>query len=177
MKEKEAYVVIREDTKRLLEGSEGFDVDFKRNPEAVVSEDIVAFANSENGGTILIGVDEFNGHNEMQRGIIVGSEIGDQIKLGLLDKAFTCSPSVNIEITFENVNSSKPIIRIDIPSSDKKPHCTPKGVYKVRGDGKNEPILPDKLLEYFINENNELDIEDRLEKIEKKIDDILKKIK
>src|SRR5215211_1427174 len=57
-------------TRRLLTQSEGMQVDFKRDAEAVKPEDIVAFANG-GGGTILIGVDEIRGVNGIQRGKVV----------------------------------------------------------------------------------------------------------
>ena len=61
----------------LLNKEEGNDVDFKRNRSGLKSEDLVAFANSPTGGTILIGVDEEEDATGKQRGKVVGCKIGD----------------------------------------------------------------------------------------------------
>ena len=58
-------VVLPTATSKLLSRSEGLEVDFKRDAEAVKQDDLVAFANS-GGGTILVGVDESKGKNGAQ---------------------------------------------------------------------------------------------------------------
>jgi hypothetical protein len=52
------FTGISDNANRLLRHAEGFDVDFKRSLSGLESEDLVSFANSERGGTVLIGVDE-----------------------------------------------------------------------------------------------------------------------
>lgn len=48
-------------TASLLREGESERGDFKRAPEGISTDDLVAFANGEAGGTILAGVDEHAG--------------------------------------------------------------------------------------------------------------------
>jgi predicted HTH transcriptional regulator len=138
------YKTLSQKSQLLIKKSEGYDVDFKMNVKGLESEDLVAFANSEGGGTILLGVDEIETSNG-QRGKVCGCDISDNSKLSIINKAEYCAPPIEIKIFTENL-SSKPIFRIEIPSSNLKPHCTQKGIYKIRGDGRNVPLLPNDLL-------------------------------
>lgn len=133
----------------LLNKEESFDVDFKSNSEISI-EDLVAFANSELGGTILLGVDEIEDKDGTQKGRIIGCNVSDATKLKIVNKANQCIPHVNISIHIEN-SKSKPFYRIEIPSSKNKPHCTQKGIYKTRGDGANKPLLPQELLRIYLD--------------------------
>jgi hypothetical protein len=58
-----------------LSGGESKDVDYKEKVKGLHAEDLVAFANSENGGAILIGVREVAGRNGKQKGEPVGHPI------------------------------------------------------------------------------------------------------
>ncbi len=49
----------------------------------------------------------------------------------------------------ENLND-KPILRIVVPSSQTKPHCTPKGVYCRRDGSRNRALHPGELLRIFL---------------------------
>lgn len=70
---------LTQSTIKLLNKEENVDVDFKR--EGIESEDIVAFANSKNGGVILIGVDEIKDEpGKVIKGKIVGTKVGDPEK-------------------------------------------------------------------------------------------------
>lgn len=146
---KEFYQFITKDTQILIDRSENIDIEFKSKVEGVKPEDFVAFANSENGGVMLLGIDEEE-TAEGQRGVVVGCNISDKSKLSLVNKAESCFPPVDISIVVENGNSDKPIFRVDIPSGENKPYCTHKGIYNDRGDGRNIPLLPNRLLSMFI---------------------------
>jgi ATP-dependent DNA helicase RecG len=140
-------------TIKLLEKEEGYDVDFKRDRNGLKPEDLVAFANSPNGGNILIGIDEDFDIDGKQKGKIVGCRVSDTEKLAILGKASECRPPVDIEIFTENFDSDKPFYRIEIPSGQYKPYCTNKGLYLIRGDARNNPLTPEKLLDIFLEEN------------------------
>ncbi|ACB83882.1 RNA-binding domain-containing protein [Natranaerobius thermophilus] len=138
----------------LLSREEGFDVEFKQTLNAVDSEDIVAFANSKHGGAILAGIREEQEESGRQGTEIVGCPIGDEEKLTILNKAASCHPPVYLELYIEN-SQKTPFYRIEIPSGKEKPYCTPKGTYKIRGDGRTNVLLPDQLLSLFVEEESE----------------------
>lgn len=133
----------------LLDRQEGKDVDFKRQLSGLASADLVAFANSPTGGTILIGVDEVASNNGLQRGVLVGCPVGDKERLIILNKAESCVPPVEVEVYVENADEL-PFLRIEIPSGADKPYCTRKGIYAIRGDGRTKALLPGRLLSLFL---------------------------
>lgn len=147
------FQTIRADTRQLLEGQEGREVDFKESPAGVDTEDFVSFANGS-GGTILVGVEETETEEGLQRGRVVGCSINDQTKLGFLNKATSCRPAVEIEISIENLRR-KPIYRIDIVEGTHKPYCTAKGTYKIRSDGRNVAIDPDMMAALILERETE----------------------
>ena len=149
-KVKKVYQRISTRAAALLQKDEGIDVDWKRNTE-FKAEDLVAFANSAAGGVLLLGVDEIKGSNGRQVPKIVGCDVGDQARLTILNKAGDCAPPIQVQLFIEN-NSKAPFWRIEIPSGTHKPYCTKQGVYKVRGDGKNSPLLPEELLSLYLQE-------------------------
>lgn len=150
---KTEYRKIRSDTKRLLEGQEGREVDFKASHQGVDAEDLVAFANAS-GGTILVGVKEAETPEGLQRGEVVGCRISDDIKLLFINRAASCRPPVEIQITVENLQD-KPIYRIDILEGTRKPYCTEKGTYKIRSDGRNLAIDPDMMAALILERERE----------------------
>ncbi len=148
------YKGITENTKQLLNRGEDKYVDYKDRLKGLDAEDLVAFANSTNGGVILIGVKEVKNEKGMQIGVPCGCQIGDDYKLQIISKALSCSPPVQIIISVENL-SDKPFYKIEIPSSSTKPHSTNSGTYKIREDGRNNPLLPEQLLKLFLDRESE----------------------
>lgn len=110
---------------------------------------MVAFANSRHGGAILIGVDEMKIADGRQRGKIVGCPVGDKEKLSIISRAESCIPPVEVQIIVENAGVL-PFYRVEIPGGSEKPYCTSKGTYKIRGDGINQPLTPQRLLTLFV---------------------------
>lgn len=137
-------------TKQLLGEGETTRADFKRASDGISADDFVAFANSEQGGTILAGVDEIAGAGGAQVGAVVGCDVSDGAVLQLTNKALSCLPPVAIDVRIENLDD-KPILRIDIASSPTKPHCTPKGVYCRRDGTRNRALHPSELLALFLD--------------------------
>ncbi|RJE47811.1 MULTISPECIES: ATP-binding protein [unclassified Dehalobacter] len=152
--EKDLYMTISSKTKQLLVKQEGFDADFKMTVKGIQATDLVAFANSENGGTILVGVGEVEDKNSMQKGRMIGCPVGDKERLFILSKAESCVPPVEVAIIIENY-ARKPIYRIEIPSGKEKPYCTAGGTYKIRGDGRTNTLLPGRLLTLYIEKQSE----------------------
>ncbi|MGM0366722.1 MAG: AlbA family DNA-binding domain-containing protein [Actinomycetota bacterium] len=160
---------------QLLNTQENTLVDFKRNIEGLKSRDLVAFANSKNGGAILIGVDEVDNENGLQRGKVVGCVVNDEEKMKIVSKAQSCIPEIELKIFIENIESG-PFFRIEIPSGNYKPYCTAKGIYMIRGDGRNNPLTPNNLLNIFLEEQGKEFIE-RFSYATKKLDQKLSNTK
>ncbi|WP_312946505.1 RNA-binding domain-containing protein [Agrobacterium sp.] len=135
-------------TLSILEAGESATVDFKKIPDGVSADDLVSFANSD-GGEILVGVIEGE-RDGAQIGVVRGCDVSDHAILQITNKAISCIPPVSIDIFIENLDD-KPILRIDIPTSRTKPHCTPKGVYCKRDGTRNRPIHPHELLRIFLD--------------------------
>ncbi|NQZ32030.1 MAG: ATP-binding protein [Oceanospirillaceae bacterium] len=135
-------------THAMLASNENISVDFKREPSGVKSSDFVAFANA-NGGTLLIGVDEYTAKNGLQRGRVVGCAVDDKARLALINKALECTPSINIVVITENLKQL-PMLRIEIPGDQNRPFCNSRGEYSVRADGRNRALYPSELLSIFL---------------------------
>ncbi len=148
MTTKNEYKTISKKSQKLLQKEEGFEVEFKQSFAGIDSSDLVAFANSELGGTILIGVKEvtFNGK---QQGKVIGCEVSDHAKLSIINRAQNCIPAMKIEVIAENTNSI-PFYRIEVPSGETKPYCTQGGTYKIRGNARTEALQPTQLLDIFM---------------------------
>ncbi|WP_177236336.1 GNAT family N-acetyltransferase [Albimonas pacifica] len=137
-------------TRELLAHGENALVDYKRKPEGVSQEDFVSFANSADGGIILIGVNEVEGPMGEQVGEVVGCDVSDSTMLAVTNKALSCVPPVAIEIYVENL-SATPFLKVAVPASASKPHCTTKGIYCQRDGSRNRPLQPGELLKLFLD--------------------------
>lgn len=142
-------------TRYLLSLPEGLNVDFKREVQAVRSADLVAFANTARGGTLLIGIDEYTADTGVQRGRVVGCDVDDKARLTLVNKSTGCIPNVELQIFTENLATSRPILRVEIPPGIHKPYCTQRGEYAIRTDGRNRALLPEELLAIFMEREAE----------------------
>ncbi len=135
-------------TRAFLAAGEGQLVDFKRTSDGISADDLVSFANAAEGGTILSGIGEQKVAGA-QVGFVVGCDVSDNAILQLLNKAISCLPPVSIDVVIENL-SDKPILRVSIPSSPTRPHCTPKGIYCRRDGARNRALHPSELLGIFL---------------------------
>ncbi len=151
---KQEYKGISKESKELLSAKEGYDTEFKRSLNDLETEDIVAFANSDGGGVIFIGVEEIKQPDGQKISKIVGCPIGEEEKLKILNRAMSCIPPIRVDVVIENLDN-KPFFRIDVPSGPVKPYCTSKGTYRTRGDGRNLPLSPDRLLEMFMEKEGQ----------------------
>ncbi|MEA3265421.1 MAG: ATP-binding protein [Candidatus Fermentibacteria bacterium] len=148
------YSGLSEKAEELLGSQESRELDFKESIGGLSADDLVAFANCESGGTILLGVRENQDEQGRQTAEIVGCEIGDRAKLSILGKAGSCVPPVELFVIVENTEGKKPFLRVSIPSGAKKPYSTSGGTYKIRGDARNNPLTPDLLLALFMDTEN-----------------------
>lgn len=152
---KREYRGVSQRAKNLLNKPEGVDVDFKRESNGIKSRDLVSFANSSQGGAILVGVDEYTTRDGLQRGRIVGCDVDDSARLSLINKATDCYPIVDIDVIVENI-SRKPFFRIEIPPGAKRPYCTQRGEYAIRADARSRALYPEELLAMFMDREGEL---------------------
>lgn len=136
-------------TAALLSEGESGHADFKRIPDNVSAEDLVAFANAKTGGSLLIGIEEKGGPAGAQIGVVIGCDVSDGAILQITNKAISCIPPVAIKVSIE-AQEAMPFLRVDISSSETKPHCTPKGIYCVRDGRRNRPLHPPELLKIFL---------------------------
>ncbi|WP_293267813.1 ATP-binding protein [Neptunomonas sp.] len=147
---KREYQHLTKRTRQMLASTETANVDFKRDVSGVKSSDIVALANAPNGGTLLIGVDEYTTQGGLQRGKVVGCEVDDNARLMVINKATDCYPNVDVQIFVENLKA-KAIMRIEVPLGLLKPYCSPRGEYSIRADGRNRALYPEELLLIFMD--------------------------
>lgn len=167
-------------TRALLAQGEGERVDFKRAADGISQEDLVSFANTASGGTILIGIDEILSVNGITSGSVRGCDVSDGAFLQILNKAVSCIPPVKVQFYIENT-SNKPIGRIEIDPSVVRPHCTAKGIYCIRDGSRNRPLHPGELLTIFLEiesnvfasrfEDSAQKISSRLSELEKSLSD------
>lgn len=125
------------------------DVAFKKFMSGLTTDDLISFANSKEGGAILIGVS----HTKHRRGGLsaglVGCPVGDRERMKILAMASQCVPPVPVSIFMENC-AGKAFYRIEISSGLDKPYCTSGGAYKIRSGGRNEALYPSQLLALFL---------------------------
>lgn len=155
---KNSFKTLSKRVRLLLNHEEGYDVEFKQSLSGLDNSDLVAFANSEAGGSVLVGVRETRTGKHRQKGEIIGCPTGDKEKVSIINKAEDCVPPVEIEIFIENLNRI-PFYRLEIPSGNKKPYSTAGGVYKIRGDGRVKALLPGRLLSMFVETESQQFIE------------------
>ena len=143
------FKTLRKSTKELLASGENQRVDYKETSK-LDSDDLVSFANSEDGGTVLLGVVERADKHGRMYGEPIGLPLTDKIAQSIESKAHSCIPPVNVEISEENT-SKLSLIRVDVPPSKHKPHCTGSGTYKIRRNASNQALVPELLLEMLLN--------------------------
>lgn len=159
-------------TKTLLTKGESEHADFKRSADGVAVDDLVAFANMESGGNILVGITESSADDGKQLGTVTGCDVSDSSILQILNKAVSCIPPVAVEVHIENAGTKKPILRINVLPSENRPHSTPKGVYCRRDGSRNRPLHPSELLRIFLD-NEGSAFAERFEQSASKITDNL----
>ncbi|MFP4344328.1 MAG: helix-turn-helix domain-containing protein [Anaerolineales bacterium] len=152
---KDDYSFLSSRAQELLRGAETYDVEFKESLSGLRSDDLIAFANSPRGGTILVGVREYKTAEGLQRGKVIGCPVGDAEKLSIINRAESCIPSVELSIFVEN-SGKHSFFRVEIPSGRDKPYCTGGGTYKIRGNARVNALTPARLLHLFMeNESQE----------------------
>jgi predicted HTH transcriptional regulator len=117
------FPIISDRANRLLSREGDLDVAFKKSISGLATDDLVSFANSKDGGAILIGVSRTGHRNGRERATLVGCPVGGKERLKILTKSNQCVPPVPVSIFVENCGA-KPFYRIEISSGPHKPYCT-----------------------------------------------------
>lgn len=142
--------------KGITKRTRGLLADWKKQPvklretaEEVRAADLVALANAASGGTILVGVRPAGGSRggELE---VLGCPLVQPEELPLWQVAASCQPQVSLQVYVENTRRS-PLYRIEVPSGEAKPYCTPDGIYCIRRNGTDEPLTPEGLLAALIS--------------------------
>jgi len=101
----------------LIKEGEGLRVEFKERYSNKIDKDIVAFANSK-GGYSILGIND--------EGKIVGEKLTNKLKAEIIDLARKCEPAINISSVYQ-VNH---VIVIEIPEGEEKPYSCSHGFYR-----------------------------------------------
>ena len=149
-----AQLFSKEEIIKMINSEENKEIEFKESISGLKSEDIVAFANSKGGGVILIGIRDGSTSDGRQVGSVVGCKVNDSARLTILDKAQSCRPAVNLNITSYELDR-KNIYLVEIPSGEYKPYCTEGGTYRIRADGRKRSLYPNELLSLFMESERE----------------------
>ncbi|OME19932.1 AlbA family DNA-binding domain-containing protein [Paenibacillus odorifer] len=134
---------------KLIQNEENTTIEFKETVSGLKPEDIVAFANSSQGGVVIIGVRDKVSNEGRQKGTVVGCEISDSNRLMIMNKTQNCRPPVSLKISSVEIED-KDVYVVEIPSGEYKPYCTENGLYKIRDDGRNRALFPNELLTLFM---------------------------
>ncbi|MGB1253015.1 MAG: helix-turn-helix domain-containing protein [Candidatus Promineifilaceae bacterium] len=148
------YRTISKRAQSLLAQSEHYDIEFKESISGLKNGTIVAFANSAEGGAILVGVREETLPDGQQRGVVIGCDTSDKAKLRILNRAASTIPPVSLEVYVENI-AETPFFRIEIPSGKNKPYCTGGGRYQIRGNARTNVLTPSQLLNLFMESESQ----------------------
>jgi hypothetical protein len=135
--------------KALLAAGEGQTVDYKVEVGGLTPDDLCAFANTKQGGAVLLGVAEAREPDGREFGEPVGCSVDDSSKLALLNKALSCHPPISVTIHPESAGKIS-FLRVEIKPSETGPHCTPRGTYLSRVGSRNAALLPPALLAMFL---------------------------
>lgn len=128
----------------LFSGKAHGSIAFKPSLAALDEEDLVAFANSNGGGVIVLGVEQSRKARGGKTLQVIGSPAGARERRKIVEMAKRCVPPVEISIS-ALAHEGKKLLRIDIAQSARRPHCTSRGTYMIREAHASVPLTPDKL--------------------------------
>ncbi len=131
-----------EDIKDLVNGGEGYNVDFKRNVPSKVrelTEEVCSFLNAA-GGYLLIGV---NDNNE-----IVGAEIDNGKRSAIQGSIGEISPMCHYNM-YDVVVDGKKVWVIEVPSGKNKPYFFSGSTYLREGANSQKLTNVEEIREVF----------------------------
>jgi len=119
----------------ILQEGEGQFIEFKKNLDKKIAQEIVAFANAS-GGKIFLGIDDNNK--------IKGINITNKLKSQIQDIARNCDPSIDIKL-----KSFNKILMIKITEGKNKPYSCSDGFY-MRMNANSQKMSRDQIIELSI---------------------------
>ncbi len=128
---------------------EGAELEFKVVAKAIECEDLVAFANSRQGGKIVVGIADKRETEFITKEDVVGCTTSDKEMNTITGKARSCIPPVVVKVSVQIIEEKRCFV-VSIPSSPQKPHCTATGLYKIRRNTSNDPLTPGLLLALYL---------------------------
>jgi ATP-dependent DNA helicase RecG len=103
----------------IIQGGEGYKIEFKRSVNSDLAREIVAFANSS-GGRIFIGIED--------DGTVSGAVLDNSLRSRIETTANDCDPG--IKVVMETVGN---VIVITVPEGSAKPYRCTNGFYIRNG--------------------------------------------
>ena len=137
-------MAFSEKTKRLLNGGEGVETEYKAKIKQEFNDTLVAFANSK-GGVCLFGVEDDKDAEGRHIGKVVGIEISDRMRGRIQSRADQTIDKISIAIESEYDDDGTGIYIVSIEEGTHKPYCTGGGRYLIRRDGQNCAISPNMM--------------------------------
>lgn len=127
----------------LVSGKDKRLVSFKPSAAVLEEEDLVALANTADGGSIVLGIES------KKRGrkavlTVTGCALSVAVRKAITGKAEACIPPVAVAVS-EAVHGGKKVVRIDVEASAARPHCSSRGAYVVRDGGATVPLTREQL--------------------------------
>lgn len=128
---------------KILKQGESYTIEFKRNANKEIKNEICSFLNSS-GGKVLIGIDDNN--------TVCGVEVNNNMRSNLQTSIEAIIPRPQVEI--EEINyEGKQIIVINCISDDRKPYMVSGSIYIRVGANSQKLISPDEVRDFFQEEN------------------------
>lgn len=137
--------MLSEETKKLMAGEESVEIDFKQQITSDLDKDVVSFANSEMGGIILIGVEEYEDRLKRQRGRLhqgKGILLSDENKMKIENTIASCKDNIRAEVIPEEKKNGYGLFKIKIQRRGKNLYCTGGGRYLIRRNARRAPVSP-----------------------------------
>lgn len=131
-----------EEIKALIQGGEGYNVEFKvrvPNKPKEITEEICAFSNAA-GGTLLLGVNDKN--------TIVGVEIDNVKRSAIQNSLNEINPHIPCQFYSVSVDG-KEVWVIEVSSGDQKPYTLSGAIYVRQGQNSQKITSVEQMRDFF----------------------------
>ena len=131
-----------EEIKALIQGGEGYNVEFKvrvPNKPKEITEEICAFSNTA-GGTLLLGVNDEN--------TIVGVKIDNVKRSAIQNSLNEINPHIPCQFYSVSVDG-KEVWVIEVSSGDQKPYTLSGAIYVRQGPNSQKITSVEQMRDFF----------------------------
>jgi ATP-dependent DNA helicase RecG len=139
-------MLTAENIKTIVSSGEGYNAEFKiKLPSKIkeVTEEVCAFANAA-GGTVLIGVDDYN--------VIKGASIGNEKRSAIQNSIQQITPALDCSVYSVNVDGYEVWV-IETPSGNKKPYVLSGSIFVRSGPNTQKVTTVEKMRDFFQQSN------------------------